>query len=254
MARIRSIKPEFWTSEQIAECSPNVRLLFIGMWNFCDDYGVHPASEMRLKMEVFPSDSFSKDDIRRMIDELLANGLLTEYEVSGTQYWWVTGWDKHQKPDCKTGLYPRPDGSVGTKIRRTVSEDSPNVRGTFAQGEGEGKVKGEGKKESADKKHSAISLKTFLDSLNGERAIAEDDPIFTYCEKCGISEEMLNLCWLKFKDYYLETPSKKYKDWRKTFRNCVKDNWYGIWWFNADNKAELSNKGRQAAVSFKEAA
>ena len=91
MARIRSIKPEFWTSEQIAECSPNVRLLFIGMWNFCDDYGVHPASEMRLKMEVFPSDSFSKDDIRRMIDELLANGLLAEYEVDGNPvlvgYW-----------------------------------------------------------------------------------------------------------------------------------------------------------------------
>jgi len=130
MARIRSIKPEFWTSEQIAECSPNVRLLFIGMWNFCDDYGVHPASEMRLKMEVFPSDAFTKDDIRRMIDELLANGLLTEYEVAGTLYWWVTGWDKHQKPDCKTGLYPRPDGNVGAKIRRTITEDSPNEQRT----------------------------------------------------------------------------------------------------------------------------
>lgn len=103
-------------------------------------------------------------------------------------------------------------------------------------------------------KSAAISLQSFLDSLNGARAIDSDDPIFAYCEKCGISEEMLNLCWLKFKDYYLENPSKKYKDWRKTFRNCVKDNWYGIWWFNADNKAELSNKGRQAAVSFKEAA
>ena len=130
MARIRSIKPEFWTSEQIAECSPNVRLLFIGMWNFCDDYGVHPASEMRLKMEVFPSDSFSKDDIRRMINELLANGLLTEYEVDGTLYWWVTGWDKHQKPDCKTGLYPRPDGSLGAKIRRKIAEGSPNEQRT----------------------------------------------------------------------------------------------------------------------------
>lgn len=118
----------------------------------------------------------------------------------------------------------------------------------------EEKRREEGKTNSADKKPSSISLQSFLDSLNGARAIDSDDPIFAYCEKCGISEEMLNLCWLKFKDYYLENPSKKYKDWRKTFRNCVKDNWYGIWWFNADNKAELSNKGRQAAVSFKEAA
>ena len=81
MARIRSIKPEFWTSEQIAECSPNTRLLFIGMWSFCDDYGVHPASCARLKMEVFPADAIGSAEIRRMIDELTSNGLIAEYEV-----------------------------------------------------------------------------------------------------------------------------------------------------------------------------
>lgn len=31
MARIRSIKPEFWVSEQIGECSTNARLTFIGL-------------------------------------------------------------------------------------------------------------------------------------------------------------------------------------------------------------------------------
>lgn len=127
MARIRSVKPEFWTSEQIAECSPNARLTFIGMWNFCDDYGVHPASCARLKMEVFPADAISSADVRRMIDELLANGLLQEYEIDGTQYWLVTGFDKHQKPDTKTGKYPLPDGSIGGKIRRKVADNSPNV-------------------------------------------------------------------------------------------------------------------------------
>lgn len=129
MARIRSVKPEFWTSEQVAECSPNARLLFIGMWNFCDDYGVHPASEMRLKMEVFPSDDITKDDIRRMIGELQANNLIQEYEIDGSRYWWVTGWDKHQKPDTKTGRYPKPDGSIGGKIRRMNTEYSPNGSG-----------------------------------------------------------------------------------------------------------------------------
>lgn len=125
MARIRSIKPQFWTSEQIADCSPNARLLFIGLWNFCDDYGVHPASVGRLKMEVFPSDSFSKHEIRAMIDELLESGLIKEYEVDGHCYWLVTGWKAHQKPDTKTGLYPMPDGNVGLKIRRTNAENSP---------------------------------------------------------------------------------------------------------------------------------
>ena len=29
MARIRSVKPEYWTSEQVMECSPTARLLLL---------------------------------------------------------------------------------------------------------------------------------------------------------------------------------------------------------------------------------
>lgn len=133
MARIRSVKPQFWTSEQIADCSPNARLLFIGLWNFCDDYGVHPASSARLKMEVFPSDGFSKDDVRDMVDELLAVELLKEYEVAGDRYWLVTGWDKHQKPDTRTGQYPLPGGEKGKTIRRKSADRSANGTGGFAE-------------------------------------------------------------------------------------------------------------------------
>jgi hypothetical protein len=39
MARIRTIKPEFWTDEKIVECSFEARLMFIGMFNFADDKG-----------------------------------------------------------------------------------------------------------------------------------------------------------------------------------------------------------------------
>ena len=33
----------------------DARLLFIGLWTFCDDRGVHPASAKRIKMEIFPA-------------------------------------------------------------------------------------------------------------------------------------------------------------------------------------------------------
>lgn len=131
MARIRSIKPQFWTSEQIAECSPNARLTFIGMWNFCDDYGVHPASPARLKMEVFPADAFTKEDISGWMQELISQGLVAEYESGNAFYWLVTGWSKHQKIDSPTGQYPMPDGNIGAKIRRIPAERSPNDPGTF---------------------------------------------------------------------------------------------------------------------------
>ncbi len=106
MARIRTIKPEFWTSEQIMECSPNARLLFIGMWNFCDDAGIHPASPKTLKAEIFPSDDISASEVEGLVGELIAQGLLEKYEVAGHHYWAVTGWH-HQRIDQPTFKHPR---------------------------------------------------------------------------------------------------------------------------------------------------
>jgi uncharacterized phage protein (TIGR02220 family) len=114
MSRIRTIKPEFWCSEQVAACSPIARLLFIGLWNFCDDHGVHPASIKRLKMEVFPSDSMADDELRAVIDELVAAGLLYVYQVDGKGYWQVTGWAAHQKIDKPTYRHPLPEARVKT--------------------------------------------------------------------------------------------------------------------------------------------
>lgn len=142
MARIRSVKPEFWTAEQVMELSRDARLAFIGLWNFCDDAGIHPASEKTLKAELFPGDDLTSADVRRMIDELLANGLLTEYEIEGKGYWQVTGWH-HQKIDQPTFKHPTPDGRVpeGAAKRRAekakestaAPENSPNTSRTFAE-------------------------------------------------------------------------------------------------------------------------
>lgn len=123
MARIRSIKPEFWTSEQIVDCSPITRLLFIGMWNFCDDGGNHPASARTLKMEVFPGDDISIDQVQKCVDELIRNELIILYESEGKGYWHVTGW-KHQKIDRPTYKYPKFDEHSAI-TRRDIDESSP---------------------------------------------------------------------------------------------------------------------------------
>ena len=113
MARIRTIKPEFWVSEKIVDCSPTARLLFIGMWNFCDDQGVHPASTRMLKMEVFPGDDFTGDDIAKLVSELIDARLLREYEgADGKRYWVVTGWH-HQKIEKPNKKYPEPPTDRG---------------------------------------------------------------------------------------------------------------------------------------------
>ncbi|MDT8452305.1 MAG: hypothetical protein RQ936_06115 [Gammaproteobacteria bacterium] len=124
MARIRTTKPEFWTSEQVVECPPLARLLFIGIWNFCDDAGIHPASFKRLKMEVFPGDDLSISDVEGLVADLIDNGLLIAYEHDGKHYWAVTGWHQHQKIDRPTYKYPQPNGETSPIIRRAIADQS----------------------------------------------------------------------------------------------------------------------------------
>lgn len=121
MARIRSVKPEFWTSEQVMECSPTARLLFIGMWNFCDDAGIHPASAKTLKAEVFPGDDIPVAEVQGLVNELIANELMVEYESAGKRYWLVTGWH-HQKIEKPNFKHPKPE------IRHPIDNDSMTIR------------------------------------------------------------------------------------------------------------------------------
>lgn len=149
MARIRTIKPEFWTSEQVADCSPTARLLFIGMWNFCDDYGIHIASTKRLKMEVFPGDTLSEADVSSLVAELIKAGLVRAYVVTGIEYWIVTGWH-HQKIDKPNSKYPQPEfADQSTTVRRPIDDESPpEGKGKEGKGkEGNGK-EGNGKEGS----------------------------------------------------------------------------------------------------------
>lgn len=98
MARIRTIKPEFWTDETVVKLPFIARLLFIGMWNFADDSGALDYSPDRIKLQVLPAESDC--DITDLIDLLAAAGLI-DYWVTerGTEAITIRGWEKHQKID-----------------------------------------------------------------------------------------------------------------------------------------------------------
>ncbi|RYF59597.1 MAG: hypothetical protein EOO27_08740 [Comamonadaceae bacterium] len=108
MARIRTIKPEFFTSEQVMNLDRDARLAFIGLWNFCDDGGNHPASAKTLKAEVFPSDELTTADVQALVDQMLRERLLETYVVGPKPFWHVTGWSRHQRIDRPTIKHPAP--------------------------------------------------------------------------------------------------------------------------------------------------
>jgi hypothetical protein len=130
MARIRTIKPEFWTSEQISECSVSARLLFIGMWNFCDDEGRCKCSPNELRMRIYPGDECSADAVASWIDELVTNDLVTIYEADNQLILQVNKWSKHQLINRKTA----------SKFPSIFDEGSVRHHGTLTTGrEGKGK-------------------------------------------------------------------------------------------------------------------
>ncbi|MEG5263462.1 DnaT-like ssDNA-binding domain-containing protein [Pseudomonas sp. JDS28PS106] len=140
MARIRTIKPEFWSSEQVMSCRPLARLLFIGLWNFCDDGGNHPLAPRTIKALVFPGDPTTAEEVGELLEELNAAGLTEHYCVEERHYLHIRGW-RHQKIEKRNYKYPAPGGEVGehsSTARRPLGESSSSpmqVTGTGGEGE-----------------------------------------------------------------------------------------------------------------------
>jgi len=100
MARIRSIKPEFFTSETLARVPLSARLTFIGLWTYVDDNGVGLDNERLIDAALYPLDEDPLESLRRVSEDLRqlsAVGVITRYVIAGRRYLHVTNWEEHQK-------------------------------------------------------------------------------------------------------------------------------------------------------------
>jgi hypothetical protein len=97
VARIRSIKPEFFLSEDVAALPLRARLLWIGLWTHCDDAGRTKDNARLIKGAVWPLDNVSLADIEDDLATLADHGRIVRYEVGGRRYLEVTNWSEHQK-------------------------------------------------------------------------------------------------------------------------------------------------------------
>jgi len=111
MARIRTIKPEFWDSPGTARASHVGRLFFIAMWNWADDWGVGVASPKQLVAFAFPNDDdISAKDFPTLAKEVADCFDVEFYEVDGRSYYSIPSWDIHQRTERKSKrTNPTPD-------------------------------------------------------------------------------------------------------------------------------------------------
>lgn len=102
--RIRSIKPEFWRSRDIAKLDWDTRLVFIGLWSYVDDNGVGKDIDYDIIGDLFASDLI-KDPretvarVSRALASLSEAGLIYRYEVDNTPYLEIATWSRHQRID-----------------------------------------------------------------------------------------------------------------------------------------------------------
>ena len=102
MARIRTIKPEFWEDEKLAKFPVYARLLFIGTWNFADDNGALLANPVLMKSHIFPYEDIGISTISEWIDMLVGNGMLIRTTYNGKDYLVIRKFLIHQKINRKS--------------------------------------------------------------------------------------------------------------------------------------------------------
>jgi len=93
LARIRTIKPDFFKNEQVGSLPYQWRLLFTGLWTVADRSGRLEDRPMRIKAELFPYDQV---DVNEGLDELVRAGLIVRYQTNGLKAISIPTWARHQ--------------------------------------------------------------------------------------------------------------------------------------------------------------
>jgi hypothetical protein len=99
MARIRSIKPEFWGDRKLAaSVSRDGRLLYVALWNQADEWGRVQGDARWIKGHCLPyDDDLNLQAIDRLVDELADAGRVEKYQHEDDPYLFLPKLAEHQR-------------------------------------------------------------------------------------------------------------------------------------------------------------
>lgn len=159
MARIRTIKPEYWSDERMASVSLEARLLFLGLLNLADDAGRLRGHPALIRGALFPYDDLTVAQVDGWLEELADSGRIQRYRVDGEAYVWIRNFAKHQKIDHATpSKMPAPPEESRELSRESAnssrglakdSESPPSPREKLPRNREQGKEQGTGNREEA---------------------------------------------------------------------------------------------------------
>lgn len=155
MARIRTIKPDFWEDEKIGKLPIPCRLFFIGCWNFADDFGVIKGSAVLLKSQIFPYDeNLRASEIKKWIDALVDARMLIPIIHAEESYYYIRTFRSHQIIDKRYDKSYIGKDIVKDLINSALNDYNVNTTSTPRVHYGNTKEEKEKEKEKEYKKES----------------------------------------------------------------------------------------------------
>jgi hypothetical protein len=141
VARIRTIKPDFFRHEALFEAEKKsrlpLRLAFAGLWTAADREGRFKWQPRVLKLDVLP---FDEIDFSKVLETLLEFGFLVKYEVEGEALGHIPSWSKHQHINQREAAssIPAPDSDgARTCMHMHTRGEGKGKEGKGKEGEGE---------------------------------------------------------------------------------------------------------------------
>lgn len=258
MARARNIKPGFFKNEILGVADPLYSLLFEGLWVLADRSGRLEDRPLRIKGEVFPyRDGLNVD---AMLTWLESNGFIRRYTAQGKKCILVLEFVKHQNPHKNESESELPAPSDECTKPEEIGTTPEIIGSTRSDSLSSDSLIPDSKKSASaaapatplvpeKQKTRTVTLAAYLDTCKalGAKAIPDDHHIRRYCADAGITEDMMAIAWMRFREEHTTgaRKAKRYIDWPETFANCVKSSWYGLWVCNTEGPANWTSKGLQ---------
>lgn len=191
MSRERFVSPDTWKSEQVTRLSLEARLLWVGIITTADDMGRRRASAHSLKLDVFPCDACSLEEVNAWRDEVASVGLIRLYkDAEGGLVLDIPKWFAYQslKYISQSKFPPHPDGAIpGQELGEAVREKRKKPRATArAKPDGSGQVPadsgGNGRREGRGRKGVGGDVKDSPPAPQGALASCDEPRLNSLCD------------------------------------------------------------------------
>ncbi len=128
MARIRSVKPDFFKHYDLYKAEEDrklpLRIAFSGLWCVADREGRFKWKPMELKVDILPYDPV---DFSSVLDALQQTGFIQKYTVGGKDYGLIPSFTEHQRirNDEAQSCIPSPSPEIVTDPSLCSDESTP---------------------------------------------------------------------------------------------------------------------------------